>query len=135
MRLRGTKKMLEKIDTETAPKALGPYSQAVKAGEFLFVSGQLPIDPATGQLITGDIQAMAKQIIENIKAILTEAGATLENVVRTDVFMTDLKQFASMNEEYALSFKGPVHPARQTIQVAGLPLGAPLEISCIVRLT
>lgn len=125
---------MEKIETETAPKALGPYSQAVKSGNFLFVSGQLPIDPVTGQLITDDIQSMAKQIIENIKAILLAAGTSLENVVRTDVFMTDLKQFAAMNEEYARAFKGPVHPARQTIQVAGLPLGAALEISCIAKI-
>lgn len=123
--------MLEKIDTDKAPKALGPYSQAVKSGDFLFVSGQLPIDPATGQLIKEDIQAMTKQIIQNIQAILRAAGLELENVVRTDVFMTDLKRFSEMNEEYARAFKGPVHPARQTIEVAGLPLGAPLEISCI----
>lgn len=126
--------MLEKIDTEKAPKALGPYSQAVKSGDFLFVSGQLPIDPATGQLIVGDIQAITKQIIENIKAILLAAGTNLDNVVRTDVFMTDLKLFSAMNEEYARAFKGPVHPARQTIQVAGLPLGSILEISCIAKI-
>lgn len=125
--------MLEKINTEKAPQALGPYSQAVNSGGFLFVSGQLPIDPSTGQLIAGDIQAMTKQIIENIQAILLAAGTNLENVVRTDVFMTDLKQFGAMNEEYARAFKGPIHPARQTIQVAGLPMGSSLEISCIAR--
>lgn len=126
--------MLEKIDTVKAPKALGPYSQAVRSGEFLFVSGQLPIDPMTGKLIEGDIQAMTKRIIENIQAILLAANTNLENVVRTDVFMTDLKLFSEMNEEYARAFKGPVHPARQTIQVAGLPLGAILEISCIAHI-
>ncbi len=127
--------MLEKIDTDKAPKALGPYSQAVKSGDFLFISGQLPIDPATGKLIEGDIQAMAKRIIQNIEAILKSAGTSLENVVRTDVFMTDLKQFGAMNEEYARAFKGPVPPARQTIQVAALPLGASLEISCIAKIS
>lgn len=125
--------MLEKIDTEKAPKALGPYSQAVRSGDFLFVSGQLPIDPLTGQLIEGDIQGLTKRIIQNLEAILIAAGTSLENVVRTDVFMTDLKLFSAMNEEYARAFKGPVFPARQTIQVAGLPLGAILEISCIAK--
>ena len=125
--------MLEKIETQDAPKALGSYSQAVKSNGFLFVSGQLPIDPTTGKLIEGDIQAMTKRIIENIQAILKASNTSLENVVRTDVFMTDLKLFSAMNEEYARAFKGPVHPARQTIQVAALPLGASLEISCIAK--
>lgn len=126
--------MLQRIDSSEAPKALGPYSQAVKCGNFLFVSGQLPIDPATCKLIEGDIQMLTRKVIENLEAILLKAGSNLVQVVRTDVFMTDLTQFADMNEEYARAFKGPVHPARQTIQVAALPLGASIEISCIATI-
>ena len=127
--------MLEKIETREAPKALGPYSQAVKFGDFVFVSGQLPIDIKTGGLIKGDMQALTKKVIENIKAILEAAGSSLDEVVRTDVFMTDLKEFSQMNEEYARAFIGQVFPARQTIQVAALPLGSRIEISCIAGIS
>lgn len=127
--------MLQRIDSKDAPKALGPYSQAVKTGDFLFVSGQLPIDPNTGKLIEGDIKMLTRKVIENLEAILHKASSSLALVVRTDVFLTDLKNFAAMNEVYALHFKGPVYPARQTIQVAALPLGAEIEISCIASFT
>lgn len=122
---------MQKISTEKAPKAIGPYSQAVKSGELIFVSGQLPVDPLTGKIIEGDIQAMSERVIDNIEAILLAAGSGLDKVVRTDVFLIDLKDFAKMNEIYAERFTGEVLPARQTIQVAGLPLGSPIEISCI----
>lgn len=125
--------MLQKVETDAAPKALGPYSQAVKAGDFLFVSGQLPIDPKTGLLVQGDIRDLTRMVIQNIEAILTAANSSLANVVRTDVFLTDLSQFKAMNEEYSKFFGGPVFPARQTVQVAALPLGAVIEISCIAR--
>lgn len=126
--------MLKKIETTDAPKALGPYSQAVSvtSGQtLLFVSGQLPIDPKTGKFVDGGIKEMTHQVIENIKAILKAANCTLLDVVRTEIFLKDLKDFAIVNEEYASHFNGPVKPARQTIQVADLPMGSPIEISCI----
>lgn len=125
---------LHKIETLNAPKALGPYSQGVfvNGGNILiFVSGQLPIDPKTGKLIEGDIKALTKQVIDNLEAVLMEAGSRLDLVVRSDVFLKDLKDFAAMNEEYAKRFTGKIAPARQTIQVADLPMGSPIEISCI----
>jgi 2-iminobutanoate/2-iminopropanoate deaminase len=124
-----------KIDTKNAPRAIGPYSQAITTqahAEFIFVSGQLPIDPKTGKLIEGDIKAMTKQVIDNLEAILSAADSSLESVVRTDVFLKDLKKdFAAMNEEYAARFTGSAAPARQTVQVSELPLSSPIEISCI----
>lgn len=125
---------MKKINTESAPKAVGPYSQAVSCprnSELIFVSGQLPVDPKTGQFVEGDIKALTEQVIDNIEAILQSAGTSLKNVVRTEVFMIDLKEFVQMNEVYARRFVGDVLPARQTIQVAALPKGARIEISCI----
>lgn len=125
---------MQKIDTSKAPKAIGPYSQAVKSGSLIFVSGALPIDPANGQLITGSIAQLTRQIILNLKAILEEGGSGLDRVVRCDVFLTDLKQdFSAMNEEYGRHFNGSCPPARQTVQVSALPLGSPIEISCIAE--
>lgn len=126
--------MHKKISCSGAPEAIGPYSQGIitkSLGSLIFVSGQLPIDPVTGKLIQGDMQALTRQVLLNIKAILEESGATFQHVVKTEVFMIDLKEFANFNEEYKRHFPGPVYPARQTIQVAALPLGAALEISCI----
>lgn len=126
---------LKAINTQSAPSAIGPYSQAVvvqSPQKLIFVSGQLPIDPATGKLIVGDMTAMTRCILNSIKAILEEAGSSMENVVRVDIFCTDLKSdFATINEEYGRHFTGSVKPARQTIQVAALPLGASVEISCV----
>lgn len=125
---------LKRIETLNAPKALGPYSQGIALTEvkpLLFVSGQLPIDPKTGKLIEGDIKALTKQVINNLEAILREGESRLDLVVRTEVFLKDLKDFAAMNEEYAKHFNGKIAPARQTIQVADLPMGSPIEISCI----
>lgn len=129
-------KTKKRIETDEAPRAIGPYSQAVSvqnmAGvDLIFVSGQLPIDPATGQLLTGDIKLLTRQVIRNLDAILKGANSSLARVVRTDVFLKDLKNFKEMNEEYAQWFSGETAPARQTIQVADLPMGAPVEISCI----
>lgn len=125
----------EKVETADAPRAIGPYSQAIfvkAANGLIFVSGQLPIDPKTGKLREGDIKVLTKQVIDNLEAILKEGGSRLQNVVRTDVFLKDLKKdFAGMNEEYAKRFNGLTAPARQTIQVADLPMGSPVEISCI----
>jgi 2-iminobutanoate/2-iminopropanoate deaminase len=127
----------KRIVTEEAPKALGPYSQAVSVQQIgsvdlIFVSGQIPIDPATGQLLQGDIKLLTRQVIQNLDAILKAANSSLQRVVRTDVFLKDLKDdFQAMNEEYAQWFSGEVAPARQTVQVSDLPLGSPIEISCI----
>lgn len=126
---------IKKIITAAAPAAIGPYSQAIVVSghsPLVFVSGQLPIDPLTGELIQDDIKAMTKQILNNIEAILSASSSSLYHVVRTDVFLKDLKRdFAAMNEEYEKHFNPEHPPARQTIQAAELPKGALIEISCI----
>lgn len=119
------------IETESAPKAIGPYSQGIAAGPYLFVSGQLPIDPAVGQLIDGDISAMAEQVFMNMKAIVEAAQAEMSNVVKVTVFLTDMRDFKKVNEVYAQHFGAPF-PARSAIQVAALPLGAAVEAEAIV---
>ncbi len=123
--------MHKKIESKLAPKALGPYSQAISTGDLLFVSGQLPLDPETQEMAQGGIKELTRRVLENLKAILIEGGSSLSDVVRCDIFMTDLTQFKEMNEAYAEYFNGAAPPARQTIQVAALPLGAKIEISCI----
>lgn len=123
---------LKKIETKLAPQAIGPYSQAVLAAPFLFVSGQLPIDPATGKLVEADIMLQTNRVLDNLEAILKEGGCSFHDVVRCDVFLKDLNDFAVVNQEYGKRFNQPVPPARQTIQVAKLPLDALIEISCIV---
>ena len=121
---------LQPAHTEDAPKAVGPYSQAIVAGELVFCSGQIPFDPATGKLVEGDIAVQTARVIDNLRAILAAAGSDLAHVVKTTVFLTDLGDFKPMNEEYARRF-GEHKPARSTIQVAGLPLGARIEIECV----
>lgn len=124
--------LIKKIDTSKAPKAIGPYSQGIVAkGQFVFVSGQLPIDPATGELVKGDIQTLTNRVLDNIAAILAASGCSFNEVVRVEVFLKDLKDFAAMNTEYGKRFSPERPPARQTIQVSDLPKGAPIEISCI----
>src|SRR5476651_853588 len=122
---------IQKIETKEAPQALGPYSQAVLANNFIFVSGQVPVDPSTGNIRAYDIEGQTRQVLKNICAILETAGLTLENVVRTDIFMQDITDFQAMNTIYAEFFSHAIKPARQTIQVARLPLDAKVEISCI----
>lgn len=121
--------------TEAAPSAIGPYSQAIVVQgnhSFVFVSGQLPIDPKTGELIQGDIKALTKQTLDNIEAILIASSSSLYNVVKTEIFLKDLKRdFDGMNEEYAKRFNPQAPPSRQTIQVSELPKGSFIEISCI----
>jgi 2-iminobutanoate/2-iminopropanoate deaminase len=119
------------ISTDKAPAALGPYSQAVSANGFIFISGQLPIDPATGKLIDGTIAEKTTQILNNASIIATAAGTSLDNVVKTTIFLTDLGEFTNMNEAYAKQFSQNF-PARSTIQVAALPLGSNIEIEFIV---
>jgi len=118
------------ISTELAPKAIGPYSQAIRANGFVFCAGQTPIDPAVGKLINGDVPAQTRRVLHNLSAILETAGTSLSRVVKTTVFLTDMANFKAMNEVYAEFF--PEHPpARSTVAVAGLPLGAQVEIECI----
>lgn len=121
------------INTDKAPSALGPYSQAVKAGDFIYVSGQIPIDPSTGEFAGNDIKTQTKQSLENIKAILESAGATLENVVKTNVFLSDMNNFTPMNEVYGTYFKTEC-PARAAVEVARLPKDAMVEIEAIAYL-
>ena len=113
------------------PKAIGPYSHAVRAGNLLFVSGQIPIDPAHGKIMETTIQAQTRQVLANIEAVLRSEDLTLENVVKAEVYMKDLSQFQEMNAIYAEAFSFPVKPARQAMQVARLPMDALIEISCI----
>lgn len=126
---------MEKIETQKAPKALGPYSQGISIHsnrKLLFVSGQLPVDPLTGKIVEGGIREMTRQVISNIEAILLAGGSGLHQIVRMDIFLKDLKSdFSPMNEEYAIKISGPIFPARQTVQVSELPMGSPIEISCI----
>ena len=124
------KKMKTIINTTNAPAPIGPYSQATLAGNFLFVSGQIPINPLSGELITSDIKAEAIQVMENLKAILTEAGLGFDNIVKTSIFLTDLQNFVQVNEVYGTYFSADF-PARETIQVSALPKGANVEISVI----
>lgn len=119
-----------KIQTEHAPAAIGPYSQAVQAGGTVYVSGQLPINPATGEFAGADIRAQARQSLENIKAILAAAGADMAHVVKTTVLLQDMADFAAMNEVYAEYFTEP-YPARAAFQVAKLPKGALVEIEAV----
>ncbi len=118
------------IETEGAAAAIGPYSQAVRVGPLLFVSGQIPLDPATGHLVDGDIGVQTDRVMRSIGAILEAAGATFAHVVRTTVYLTDLGDFPAMNEVYGTYFLTPA-PARSTVQVSGLPKGARVEIEVV----
>ena len=119
--------------TENAPKALGPYSQAVKVGNLVFVSGQVPIDPATGELVEGGAPDQAEQCLKNIRAILEAAGMTMANIVRATVYLTDLNNFGAVNEVYAGFFAGD-YPARVCVEVSGLPKEALVEIDAIASI-
>lgn len=122
--------MREVVATQNAPQAIGPYSQAIKANGFIFASGQIPIDPATNQLISGDIAAQTERVLKNVSAILEAAGSNLRNVVRTTVFLKNMGEFAQMNEVYARFF-GLNPPARSTVEVARLPKDVLVEIDVI----
>lgn len=121
----------EVIKTENAPQPIGPYSQAIKVGNMLYVSGQIPLNPTTGAMVTGDIKAETKQVMENIKGILTEAKTNFDSVVKVTIFCTDLNDFAAINEMYG-SYFTVMPPARETVQVVRLPKDARVEISVIV---
>jgi 2-iminobutanoate/2-iminopropanoate deaminase len=128
-----TPNVKERVQTEKAPKAIGPYSQAIKANGFLFASGQVPLDPATGEIIQGSIAEQTERVFENLKAVLEAAGTSLEKVVKTTVFLADLTDFAEMNATYAKFFK-EVAPARSTVEVSRLPRDARVEIDLIALL-
>ncbi|WP_167596426.1 RidA family protein [Leeuwenhoekiella sp. ZYFB001] len=123
--------MKEIISTTNAPAPIGPYNQAVFAGDTLFVSGQIPLDPKTGELVSGDIAAETKMVMQNLQAILTEAGLTFENVVKSSIFLSDMNSFAQVNEVYGTFFKEETAPARETVEVANLPKFVNVEISVI----
>ena len=122
--------MKQAISTSDAPKAIGPYSPAVRAGQMVFISGQVPIDPATGNLVDGDIAAQTRRVFDNLGALLKAAGLSYANVVRTTVFLADMNDFAAMNQTYATFFSEP-YPARSTVQVSRLPKDARIEIDVI----
>jgi 2-iminobutanoate/2-iminopropanoate deaminase len=118
------------IHTERAPKAIGPYSQAIRAGNFLFLSGQIPLDPKTGELVKGDIGQQTKQVLENIKGVLESQKLGMEDVVKVTIFLKDIGNFNQVNEVYAVYFPCPA-PARSTVEVAKLPRNAEIEIEAI----
>jgi len=118
------------INTEKAPAPIGPYNQSIKAGGFLFISGQIPIDPSSGNVVSSDIKSETHQCLKNIEAILGEAKLTFEHIVKTTIFLTDMNLFAEVNEVYGSYFNDD-HPARETVAVKGLPKGVNVEISMI----
>lgn len=120
------------VASDRAPAAIGPYAHAVWAGDLLYLSGQTPIDPATGELVVGDVGVQTRRVFANLEAVLAQAGLTLDDVVKCLVFLTTMDDFAAMNEVYAQRFAAPF-PARSTVAVAGLPLGARVEIELIAR--
>ncbi|MBA3854307.1 MAG: reactive intermediate/imine deaminase [Gemmatimonas sp.] len=120
------------VSAADAPKAIGPYSQAIWSGQELFCSGQTPIDPATGKLIEGDVSAQTHRVFDNLAAVLAAAGLTLDHVIKCNVYLVDMADFAAMNAAYQTRFSAPF-PARTTVAVAGLPLNARVEIELIAR--
>lgn len=122
------------ISTPDAPKAIGPYSQAVRAGDTVYLSGQVPFDPASGQLVTGPIDRQARRVFDNLAAVAAAAGATLDHAVRVTIYLTDLGDFAAVNAVMAEYFSQP-YPARVTIGVAALPRGAAIEVDCVLVTT
>lgn len=114
------------------PAALGPYSHAIWAGELLYCSGQTPIDPATNQLIDGDVEAQTHRVFDNLQAVVEDAGLTMDDVIKCNVYLTDMANFAAMNNAYKARFNAP-YPARTTVAVAGLPLNAKVEIELVAR--
>jgi len=124
---------LKTVLTDKAPTAIGPYSQGIVAGGFLFTAGQIPLDPATGQVIKGDVKAQTERVLDNLTAVLAAAGVSWRHVVKTTVFLHDMNDFPAVNEVYA-RIVGESRPARSTVQVAGLPKGVLVEIDAIAEL-
>jgi 2-iminobutanoate/2-iminopropanoate deaminase len=123
------------IATPDAPAAIGPYSQAVRAGDLLFLSGQIPLDPETGEMVAGDVTTQTERVLKNLGAVLHAAGCDFDKVVKTTIYLIDLKSFQDVNAVYAKYFKGATLPARATVQVAALPRGAQVEIDAVAVLT
>ena len=121
---------LRSVNTDKAPKAIGPYSQAIVTGDLIFCAGQVALDPKSGDLVSGDIRDQTRRVLDNLAAVLDAAGAGLDRVTKTTVFLTDFAEFAAMNEVYAEKF-GAHRPARSTVQISTLPRGARIEIECI----
>jgi len=121
---------MESIQTDRAPQAIGPYSQAIKANGFIFASGQIPLDPATMQIVEGGIEEQTMRVLDNLKAVLEATGSSLDRVVKTTVYLADMNEFAAMNEIYARYF-GATKPARATVQVARLPRDVRVEIDVV----
>ncbi|KYG64120.1 reactive intermediate/imine deaminase [Bdellovibrio bacteriovorus] len=124
--------MKKVMHTDNAPKAVGPYSQAIQLGDFLFCSGQISIDPKTNEVFTGDIKTQTEMVMKNIEAVLATANLNFDNVVKTTIFLTSMNDFATVNEIYAKSFK-EAPPARSTVAVAGLPKGVSVEIEVLAH--
>ncbi|HLS05054.1 MAG TPA: RidA family protein [Wenzhouxiangella sp.] len=122
------------IKTTAAPAAIGPYSQAVKSGNTLYVSGQVPLDPATGELVDGDFRALVERVFDSLEAILKEAGGDLDSIVKLNIFLTDLAQFGVVNELMGEHFTQP-YPARATVEVSALPKGVPVEMDAVAVLS
>ncbi|HWI54935.1 MAG TPA: RidA family protein [Desulfobacteria bacterium] len=122
--------MRQTINTEKAPAAIGPYSQAIKCGDFVFTSGQIPIDPATGELVAGGTREQTEQVIKNLEAVLIAAGSSLQKVIKTTVFIKDMNEFSLINEVYSGFFSGSL-PARSTVEVARLPKDVRVEIEAV----
>ncbi|MDO9123763.1 MAG: RidA family protein [Deltaproteobacteria bacterium] len=122
------------IQTEKAPKPIGPYSQAIRAGNFIFISGQIPIDPKTGELVKGDIRQQTQQVLENIRGVLESQGLGMQDVVKVNIFLKDMGNFNEMNEVYATCFSSSP-PARSTVEVAKLPRNSDIEIEAIAYIT
>ena len=119
------------LHTDAAPAAIGPYSQAVRRGGFLFLSGQIPLDPASGQIVEGDITAQTRRVFDNLRAVVSAAGGSFDDIVRVGIYVTDLGDFAAVNAVMAENFQAPF-PARSTIEVSGLPRGARVEVDAIL---
>jgi 2-iminobutanoate/2-iminopropanoate deaminase len=122
---------MQPISTKTAPAAIGPYSQAVRTGGFIFLSGQIPLLPGTGQMVEGGIEPQVERVLDNLGAVLQAAGLTFDHVVKTTIYLTDLGDFQKVNEAYGKRFTRSPQPARSTVQVAALPRGARVEIDAI----
>jgi 2-iminobutanoate/2-iminopropanoate deaminase len=125
--------VIEKVLSPHAPAPIGPYNQAIRAGDFLFCSGQIPLDPATGELVAGDITAQTHRVMKNIEAVLAAGSATFEDVVKTTIFLVDMNDFAAVNGAYG-SYFADTAPARSTVAVAGLPKGSRVEIEVVAHL-
>lgn len=125
---------MKEIYSKNAPEPIGPYSQAIKSGDFVFCSGQIGLDPKTGEMVEGGIEEQTKQVLENLKGVLFESGFDFSSVVKTEIYLTNMNDFAKVNEIYGVEFPKKPAPARATVEVSGLPKGALVEISMIAEL-